>query len=109
MVCLIHLKIINDKILTLIPFFQADIFSYGIFLCQFIALVSNDPEELPRSDDFGLAQDLFQKLISVPPAPGSSPSTSLPPPENYLQLAYDCCQVIAALKFPPRDLFTLSH
>uniref|UniRef100_H2YU50 dual-specificity kinase n=1 Tax=Ciona savignyi TaxID=51511 RepID=H2YU50_CIOSA len=58
-----------------------DMFSYGIVTCQLIALISCDPEELPRSRDFGLARDLFLKLVSA----------SLPPPKDYLQLAFDCC------------------
>nr|CAB3266903.1 fatty acyl-CoA synthetase and RNA processing-associated kinase 1-like [Phallusia mammillata] len=63
---------------------KADIFSYGLILCQLMALVSCDPEELPRSYDFGLAIDTFQRLLT---------SNETTPPNELLQLAYDCCQL----------------
>ncbi|KAK7087517.1 hypothetical protein V1264_021558 [Littorina saxatilis] len=40
---------------------KVDVFSYGIIICEVIARVSADPEDLPRCLDFGLNVDLFHK------------------------------------------------
>ena len=40
----------------------ADIFSLGIVLCELIARKSADPDELPRTNEFGLDTQAFKKL-----------------------------------------------
>ncbi|XP_076434588.1 LIM domain kinase 1-like [Babylonia areolata] len=40
---------------------KVDVFSYGIIICEIIARVSADPDDLPRCVDFGLNVDLFHK------------------------------------------------
>lgn len=69
----------------------ADVFSFGILLCQLIARLPCDPEELPRTHDFGLNVELYKQILS-------SISDQPPVPEPLLQLAIDCCQVDASLR-----------
>ncbi|KAK7461996.1 hypothetical protein BaRGS_00038578 [Batillaria attramentaria] len=40
---------------------KVDVFSYGIIVCEVIARVSADPDDLPRCVDFGLNVELFHK------------------------------------------------
>ncbi|KAL8560041.1 hypothetical protein ACOMHN_041510 [Nucella lapillus] len=40
---------------------KVDVFSFGIIICEIIARVSADPDDLPRCVDFGLNVDLFHK------------------------------------------------
>ncbi|EDV22528.1 uncharacterized protein TRIADDRAFT_28807 [Trichoplax adhaerens] len=61
---------------------KADIFSYGIVLCEILARISADPDELPRTHNFGLDAESFQPLIDT----GY--------PDEFFQLAIHCCQVI---------------
>ena len=46
--------------------FQADIFSYGIVLCELIALVEADPDRLPRTGCFGVDYLAFSNLLVDP-------------------------------------------
>ena len=74
--------------------FQADVFSFGIMLCQLIARLPCDPDKLPRSNDFGLSVDQYQGILkSIPPSIQSAP------PPQFLQLAFDCCNVIISCSF----------
>nr|XP_002121616.3 fatty acyl-CoA synthetase and RNA processing-associated kinase 1-like [Ciona intestinalis] len=84
----------------------ADIFSYGIITCQLIALISCDPEELPRSSDFGLAKDLFLKMVhpTAQLTTDNKPENSFPPPKEYLQLAFDCCQMEPKSRPPFKEI-----
>ena len=38
-------------------------FSFGILLCQLIARLPCDPEELPRTKDFGLNVELYKSIL----------------------------------------------
>ncbi|XP_048458070.1 dual specificity testis-specific protein kinase 2 [Rhincodon typus] len=59
---------------------KADVFSYGIILCEIIARVQADPDCLPRTVNFGLDYDAFQNMVG-----------DCPP--SFLQLAFNCCNV----------------
>ena len=59
----------------------ADVFSFGIVLCEIISRVKADPDELPRTRDFGLDVDLFTKKFGVTT------------PEHFLSLAHACCDM----------------
>ncbi|KAF7232929.1 hypothetical protein EG68_10505 [Paragonimus skrjabini miyazakii] len=59
--------------------FAADVFSYGILLCELITRLINDGNRIPRTHEFGLDH---QKL----PVPPSCPRW-------FLQVALDCCMV----------------
>ncbi|XP_043932755.1 dual specificity testis-specific protein kinase 1 [Protopterus annectens] len=61
---------------------KADVFAYGIILCEIIARIQADPDYLPRSMDFGLDVEAFQQMVG-----------DCPPP--FLQLAYCCCNMNA--------------
>lgn len=65
---------------------KADVFSFGIILCEMICgCPGADPDELPRTDDFGLNVEEFNELASDCPS-------------EYLNLAVRCCQVDAILR-----------
>ncbi|XP_028404538.1 vascular endothelial growth factor receptor 3-like [Dendronephthya gigantea] len=57
-----------------------DIFSYGIILCEIIGRVHSSPDEIPRTNHFGLDVDKFCESVQ-----------GCPP--EFLQLAVCCCQV----------------
>ncbi|XP_058879999.1 LOW QUALITY PROTEIN: dual specificity testis-specific protein kinase 2-like [Acipenser ruthenus] len=57
---------------------KADLFAYGIILCEIIARIQADPDFLPRTEDFGLDTQAFQHMVGDCPA-------------AYLQLAVSCC------------------
>ncbi len=61
--------------------FPADVFSYGIVLCELIGRISADPDILPRSSDFGVDEAEF------------STKHAATCPQPFLQVAFDCCRV----------------
>lgn len=61
---------------------RSDVFSYGIVLCEMIARVEADPDQLPRTDNFGL--DYMALLDLCEP-------TVVP---DFLQLAFRCCSIV---------------
>uniref|UniRef100_A0A7N8X6K4 dual-specificity kinase n=1 Tax=Mastacembelus armatus TaxID=205130 RepID=A0A7N8X6K4_9TELE len=62
---------------------KADVFSYGIILCEIIARIQADPDFLPRTENFGLDYHTFQHMVGDCPA-------------DFLQLAFNCCNVSPA-------------
>ncbi|XP_067846234.1 dual specificity testis-specific protein kinase 2 [Heptranchias perlo] len=64
---------------------KADVFSYGIVLCEIIARVQADPDYLPRTVNFGLDYDAFQNMVG-----------DCPP--SFLQLAFNCCNMDPKLR-----------
>uniref|UniRef100_A0A670Z0G4 dual-specificity kinase n=1 Tax=Pseudonaja textilis TaxID=8673 RepID=A0A670Z0G4_PSETE len=58
---------------------KADVFAYGIILCETIARVPADPDYLPRTEDFGLDVAAFCNLVGADC------------PAAFLQLAFHCC------------------
>ncbi|CAH1772481.1 unnamed protein product [Owenia fusiformis] len=61
---------------------RADVFSFGIILCEIIARIEADPDQLPRTKNFGLDYVAFSKMVE-----------KSCPPVDFLQLAFRCCQV----------------
>ncbi|XDV15312.1 hypothetical protein PO909_015430 [Leuciscus waleckii] len=61
---------------------KADVFSYGIILCEIIARIEADPDILPRTEDFGLDVEAFGHMVG-----------DCPPP--FLRLAVNCCNMSA--------------
>lgn len=61
---------------------RSDVFSYGIVLCEMIARVEADPDQLPRTDNFGLD---YMALLDL-----CEPGTVVP---DFLQLAFRCCTI----------------
>jgi len=59
---------------------KVDVFSYGIMLCEIIARVKADPDQLPRLSNFGLDTAGFRKMISDCPLP-------------FYHLATECCKM----------------
>ncbi|KAG8507588.1 Dual specificity testis-specific protein kinase 2 [Galemys pyrenaicus] len=66
---------------------KADVFSYGIILCEIIARIQADPDYLPRTENFGLDYDAFQPLVE-----------DCPP--DFLQLTFNCCNMDPKLRPP---------
>ncbi|XP_035699950.1 dual specificity testis-specific protein kinase 2-like isoform X1 [Branchiostoma floridae] len=64
---------------------KADVFSFGIVLCEIIARVPADPDYLPRTENFGLDYNAFTDMC------GDCPSA-------FLQLAFNCCNVDVTLR-----------
>ncbi|XP_057564998.1 dual specificity testis-specific protein kinase 2 isoform X3 [Hippopotamus amphibius kiboko] len=64
---------------------KADVFSYGIILCEIIARVQADPDCLPRTENFGLDYDAFQHMVG-----------DCPP--DFLQLTFNCCNMDPKLR-----------
>ncbi|KAM6037441.1 dual specificity testis-specific protein kinase 1-like [Chlamydotis macqueenii] len=58
---------------------KADVFAYGIILCETIARVPADPDYLPRTEDFGLDVTTFCTMVGIVC------------PAAFLQLAFHCC------------------
>eukprot|EP00730_Choanoeca_flexa_P018881 TRINITY_DN9204_c0_g1_i1.p2 TRINITY_DN9204_c0_g1~~TRINITY_DN9204_c0_g1_i1.p2 ORF type:complete len:241 (+),score=50.11 TRINITY_DN9204_c0_g1_i1:1397-2119(+) len=57
---------------------SADVFSFGIVLCELIGRVEADPDIMPRTNSFGVDQEVFREKY----AQGC--------PEDLLQVAFDC-------------------
>uniref|UniRef100_H2LC24 dual-specificity kinase n=1 Tax=Oryzias latipes TaxID=8090 RepID=H2LC24_ORYLA len=70
---------------------QADVFSYGIVMCEIIARVQADPDFLPRTENFGLDYHTFQHMV------GDCPS-------DFLQLAFNCCNMDPKLRPSFQDI-----
>lgn len=64
---------------------SADVFSYGIVLCELIGRVEADPDVLVRTEDFGVDKLALSRL---------SPDC----PQAFLRLALSCCQVEPSLR-----------
>ncbi|XP_078187686.1 dual specificity testis-specific protein kinase 2 isoform X3 [Callithrix jacchus] len=64
---------------------KADVFSYGIILCEIIARIQADPDYLPRTENFGLDYDAFQHMVG-----------DCPP--DFLQLTFNCCNMDPKLR-----------
>nr|XP_036877655.1 dual specificity testis-specific protein kinase 2 [Manis javanica] len=64
---------------------KADVFSYGIILCEIIARIQADPDYLPRTENFGLDYDAFQHMVG-----------DCPP--HFLQLTFNCCNMDPKLR-----------
>ncbi|NWI85519.1 TESK1 kinase, partial [Pitta sordida] len=60
---------------------KADVFAYGIILCETIARVPADPDYLPRTEDFGLDVTTFRTMVEIDC------------PAAFLQLAFHCCNL----------------
>ncbi|NWV14180.1 TESK1 kinase, partial [Ptilonorhynchus violaceus] len=60
---------------------KADVFAYGIILCEIIARVPADPDYLPRTEDFGLDVTTFRTMVGIDC------------PAAFLQLAFHCCSM----------------
>ncbi|XP_068781932.1 dual specificity testis-specific protein kinase 1-like [Struthio camelus] len=60
---------------------KADVFAYGIILCETIARVPADPDYLPRTEDFGLDVTTFRNMVGIDC------------PAAFLQLAFHCCSM----------------
>ncbi|NXV25111.1 TESK1 kinase, partial [Cepphus grylle] len=60
---------------------KADVFAYGIILCEIIARIPADPDYLPRTEDFGLDIATFRTMVEI-----DCPAT-------FLQLAFHCCSM----------------
>ncbi|KAM6188251.1 dual specificity testis-specific protein kinase 1-like [Sarcoramphus papa] len=60
---------------------KADVFAYGIILCETIARVPADPDYLPRTEDFGLDITTFHTMVGTDC------------PTAFLQLAFHCCSM----------------
>lgn len=59
---------------------QADIFSFGIILCEMIARVDSDPDILPRTQNFGVEYKAFSALCP-----------DCPP--DFLKLCFTCVSI----------------
>ncbi|CAL8277968.1 unnamed protein product [Lota lota] len=73
---------------------KADVFSYGIILCEIIARIQADPDFLPRTENFGLDYHAFQHMVG-----------DCPP--DFLQLAFNCCNMDPKLRPSFPDIVSL--
>ncbi|XP_049651872.1 dual specificity testis-specific protein kinase 1 isoform X1 [Accipiter gentilis] len=60
---------------------KADVFAYGIILCETIARIPADPDYLPRTENFGLDVATFCTMVAIDC------------PAAFLQLAFHCCSM----------------
>ncbi|XP_021077986.1 dual specificity testis-specific protein kinase 1 [Mus pahari] len=67
---------------------KADVFAFGIVLCELIARVPADPDYLPRTEDFGLDVPAFRTLVG----------NDCPLP--FLLLAIHCCSMEPSTRAP---------
>ncbi|XP_046578611.1 dual specificity testis-specific protein kinase 2-like [Haliotis rubra] len=61
---------------------RADVFSYGIILCEITARVDSDPDNLPRTKVSGVDYVAFSEKVIYCPL-------------DFLQFAFKCCQIEA--------------
>ncbi|XP_001638200.2 serine/threonine-protein kinase GIN4 [Nematostella vectensis] len=73
---------------------KADVFSYGIILCEIIGRVLADPEELPRTGAFGLDVEKFSTMVGDCPI-------------EFVHTAICCCQMDP--KSRPSFMSTVKH
>lgn len=59
---------------------KADVFSYGIILCEIIARVEADPDILPRTENFGVDYVAFSEMCP-----------DCPP--QFLEIAFSSCRI----------------
>ncbi|GAB1600392.1 dual specificity testis-specific protein kinase 2-like [Argonauta hians] len=59
---------------------KADVFSFGIILCEITARIDADPDILPRTENFGLDYIAFSEMVEYCPL-------------DFLHLAFRCCQI----------------
>jgi serine/threonine protein kinase len=62
---------------------KADIFSYGIVLCEIISRKSADPDDIPRLRDFQLDEQGFSDMIKDDGCPS-----------GFLELTFKCCKLL---------------
>lgn len=75
---------------------RADVFSYGIILCEIIARIDADPDIMPRTENFGLDYVAYSSLAEDSPL-------------HFLYLAFRCCQVNKLkLHYKPQYISQLS-
>ncbi|XP_069482785.1 dual specificity testis-specific protein kinase 1-like [Ambystoma mexicanum] len=60
---------------------KADVFAYGIILCEMIARIPADPDYLPRTEDFGLDVQTFRNMVTADC------------PASFLHMAFHCCNM----------------
>ncbi|KAL5022547.1 hypothetical protein ScPMuIL_001702 [Solemya velum] len=58
---------------------KADVFSYGIILCEMTARIEADPDVLPRTQVFGVDYVAFSEMVEYCPL-------------DFLRLTFTCCQ-----------------
>uniref|UniRef100_A0A3B3D9I3 Serine-threonine/tyrosine-protein kinase catalytic domain-containing protein n=1 Tax=Oryzias melastigma TaxID=30732 RepID=A0A3B3D9I3_ORYME len=66
---------------------KVDVFAYGIILCEIIARIQADPDILPRTEDFGLDVEAFQRMVEDCPL-------------DFLEMAISCCNLF---EFPAKQ------
>lgn len=71
---------------------RVDVFSFGILVCEIIARCDADPDILPRTHNFGVHYLAFSQLC-----PHDCPA-------NFLQLAFQCCQIDPVTRPTFKDL-----
>ncbi|XP_063996243.1 dual specificity testis-specific protein kinase 1 [Pogoniulus pusillus] len=64
----------------------ADLFSYGIVLCEIIARIPADPDYMPRTEEYGLDVNTFRSMVEI-----SCPMA-------FLELALNCCNMEPTLR-----------
>ncbi len=72
----------------------ADVFSFGIILCEIIGRIEADPDILPRTENFGLDYVAFAEMCPLCPPP-------------LFELAVKCCMVLEISRLVPL-LFKIS-
>ncbi|KAA0191137.1 hypothetical protein HAZT_HAZT002638, partial [Hyalella azteca] len=71
---------------------RADVFSFGIILCEMIARCEADPDVLPRTNNFGVHYLAFSRMCP----------NDCPP--YLLQMAFQCCQIDPNTRFSFEEL-----